>query len=288
LRTFEPECDERRTDGDRHAGATAHSERRRHRAAGEGDLRVLACNGSPVPAEVIEMDARASAARFGFWAALTTAVLTVVTFALAITAIPDAGRNCQANCAAYPFASDHIASQFPGDYLWMVPAMVLMLAFIALIAAVHQVASRERKVYSLIGLCVAAIAASVLLIDYFLQFTVMPLSLEKGQLEGWALFTQYNPNGVFLALEELGFLLMSVTFLAIAPVFAGATKSERVLRWLLTGSFAATLAALGVVCAFFGIDRQDTFEITAISIVWLTLLVTGPLMAVVFRRLARP
>jgi hypothetical protein len=233
------------------------------------------------------MDTRSTAARFGFWAALATAALTVVTFGLAITAIPDAGRNCQETCATYPFSSDLIAAQFPGDYLWMVPAMVLMLLFVALIAAVHQFATPDRKLFSLIGLCMAVVSAAVLLIDYFIQFTVMPLSLEKGQLDGWALFTQYNPNGIFLALEELGFLLMSVTFLAIAPVFIGATKVDRALRWILTGSFGVTIGALGVVSAFFGLDRQDTFEITAISIVWLTLVITGPLIAVAFRRSAR-
>ena len=232
------------------------------------------------------MDTRHAAARFGFWAALTTAALTVVTFGFAITALPDSGRNCQENCASYPFAGDQVASQFPGDYLWMVPAMVLTLAFIALVAAVHQFAPRDRKVFSLIGLCVAVVAATVLLIDYFIQFSVMPLSLEKGQLEGWALFTQYNPNGMFLALEELGFLLMSVTFLAIAPVFVGRTKIEGALRWILSGSFVVSLAALAVVSVAVGLDRQDTFEILVISIVWLTLVVGGPLMAVVFRRAA--
>lgn len=233
------------------------------------------------------MDTRSSAARFGFYAALATALLTVVTFGFAITAIPDAGRNCQQNCATYPFSSELIASQFPGDYLWMIPAMLLMLAFVALIAAIHLFAPAERKVFSLVGLCLAVVAATVLLIDYFIQFTVMPLSLEKGQLEGWALFTQYNPNGVFLALEELGFLLMSVVFLAIAPVFVGATKLDRAVRWVLVGGFAATVAALGIVSATFGLDRQDTFEIAAISIVWLTIVIAGPLMSLVFRRATR-
>jgi hypothetical protein len=232
------------------------------------------------------VDTRHAAARFGYWAALATAALTVVTFGFAITAIPDSGRNCQQNCATYPFASDQVASQFPGDYLWMVPAMLLMLVFIALAVAVHQFAPRERKVFSLVGLSIAVVAAAVLLIDYFIQFSVMPLSLQKEQLEGWALFTQYNPNGVFLALEELGFLLMSVTFLAIAPVFVGRTRVERALRWILSGSFAASIAALAVVSVAVGLDRQDTFEIVVISIVWMTLVVGGPLMAVVFRRAA--
>lgn len=77
-----------------------------------------------------------------------------------------------------------------------------------------------------------------------------------------------------------------MTFLAIAPVFVGRTKVERALRWTLSGSFAASLAALAVVSVAVGLDRQDTFEIVVISIVWLTLVVGGPLMAVVFRRAA--
>jgi hypothetical protein len=33
-----------------------------------------------------------------------------------------------------------------------------------------------------------------------------------------------------------------------------------------------------------GIDRGDRFEIAVISVVWLTLIVTAPLVAVIFRR----
>jgi len=233
---------------------------------------------------VSDIDGRRSAARLGFWLAVVTPILTIVTFGFAITAFPNSGRGCQTDCATYPFAGEIVASQFPGDYMWMLPAMALMLLFVALIAAVHQFAPASRRVFSLVGLCLAVVAAAVLLIDYFVQFTVMQPSLEKGQLEGWALFTQYNPNGLFLALEELGFLLMSIVFLAIARVFDGATKVDRALRWILVGSFVATVVALVAVSASFGLDRQDTFEIAAISIVWLTLAVAGPLMAIVFRR----
>jgi hypothetical protein len=41
---------------------------------------------------------------------------------------------------------------------------------------------------------------------------------------------------------------------------------------------------LVVVSVDRGIDRGDVFEIIAISIVWLTLIVVRPLIAVVFRR----
>lgn len=217
-----------------------------------------------------------STSRFGVIAAVTTSVLTVITFALALMALPDK--------EPYPFATATIAAQWPGDYLWMVPAMLLMLSFVALIAAVHEHAPPHRRIFSLVALCVAIMSATVLLSNYFLQFSVMQLNLEKNQLDGWALLTQYNPNGVFIALEELAYILMSLALLAIAPVFSAAGRAERALRWLLTLNFVAVLVALVVVSAARGMDRGDTFEIGVITIVWLTLIVAGPLMAVVFRR----
>ena len=185
-----------------------------------------------------------SAYRFGFWIAIAVAVLTAATFALALTALPDK--------VPYPFTDPVIAEQWPGDYLWMYPAMVLMLLFVALVAAIHVCAPPARRVFSLIALCVAVLAAAVLLVDYYLQASVMQTSLEKGQLDGWSLLTQYNPNGVFIALEELGYLLMGVVFLCLAPVFVGTTGVERALRWLLGASFAASVLALVVVSAVEG------------------------------------
>jgi hypothetical protein len=57
---------------------------------------------------------------------------------------------------------------------------------------------------------------------------------------------------------------------------------------LLVLSFACTVGAVAVVSAVSGFDRGDTFEIAVISIVWLTLIVAGPLVAVALRRLTCP
>jgi hypothetical protein len=218
----------------------------------------------------------ASGFRFGFWIALATSGTTVVTFALALTALPDK--------VPYPFTSEVIARQWPGDYYWMFPAMLLMLVFVALLAAVHESAAPEGRLYSRLAFGVGAIAASVLLIDYYIQATVMPISLEKGQLEGWAMLTQYNPNGAFIALEELGYLLMSVVFLCLVPVFRGGSHAERGVRWLFLLSFGSAVLSLVVVSAVRGIDRADVFEIAIITIVWLTLIVGGLLLSRIYRR----
>ena len=205
--------------------------------------------------------------------------MTVLTFALALTALPDK--------VPYPFTDPVIAKQWPGDYFWLSPAMLLMLLVVGWVAAIHVWSPSRARVFSLIALCLAVASAVVLLVDYFLQVGVMPISLEKGQLDGWAMLTMYNPNGVFIALEELGYLLMSIVFLCLAPVFVGESGVERALRRLLAASFAASLLALIAVSAVKGIDRGDTFEIIVVSIVWLTLIAAGILIALVFRRGAR-
>lgn len=218
----------------------------------------------------------AAKSRFGHRVALATAFVTVLTFGLALTALPDK--------VPYPFTSQVIADQWPGDYYWLFPAMILMLLFVALVAAVHEHTPPERKVYSLLALAIAVIAAAVLLIDYYIQATVMQPSLEKGQLDGWAIFSQYNPNGIFIALEELGYLLMSLVFLCLVPALGNGTRLEKSLRWLFLLSFASVLLALAVVSAFLGNDRGDVFEIAVISIVWLTLIAAGLLLARLFKR----
>jgi hypothetical protein len=224
----------------------------------------------------VDLATTSAARRFAFWISLATVAVTIVTWVLAMTALPDV--------VPYPFSSKAIVDQWPGDYLWLAPAMVLMVLFVAFLVAIHQNAPPQRRTYSLLGLCVGVIAAAVLLITYYIQVTVMQPSIEKGQLDGWAMLTMYNPNGVFLALEELGYLLMSVAFLCLAPVFMHATRLERSLRWLLVASFVLSIGALMAVFAMQGIDRGATFEIIVISIVWLTLIAGASLTAVVFRR----
>ncbi|MGC5585040.1 hypothetical protein [Ornithinimicrobium sp. W1665] len=222
---------------------------------------------SPVPVD--------RAARSGARVALATGALTLITFALALTALPDR--------VPYPFTDEVIAAQWPGDYLWMYPAMVLMVLFVALVATVHERTAPERRVHSLLAVALAAIAAGVLLVDYWVQVTVLPVSLAKGQLDGWSMLTQYNPNGVFLALEELGYVLMSLALLSLVPALPTGTRPARVLRRLFVGSAVAVAVSFAVVTALEGPDRGDTFEILVISLVWLTLLVASPLLALVLR-----
>ncbi len=64
----------------------------------------------------------------------------------------------------------------------------------------------------------------------------------------------------------------------------GENRLERVIRWLFIIAFPAVVASFAVVSRVHGTDRQDTFEILAISIVWSVLIVGCALLAGIFKR----
>ena len=232
--------------------------------------------------EVSTESLTATSNRIGLYSAILTALTTLVTFSFAIIALPNSGAGCRENCVEYPYVNT--LSEFPRDYLWMPPAMLLVVVYVILVVSIHAYAAQHKKIYSQIGLSFALIAAGILLSDYFVQFSVVPISLMNQETDGIALLTQYNAHGVFIVLEELGYLLMSLSFLFLAPVFANEGRLASGVRWIFITGFVLTMVFLAVISVIYGLDRMDRFEIAVISIDWLVLVINGVLLSLVFRR----
>ncbi|MCU0489262.1 MAG: hypothetical protein MUE67_09955 [Anaerolineales bacterium] len=226
-----------------------------------------------------------SANQVGFYSSLAVAILTLVTFGFAIVAVPISGANCLEGCIDYPYL-DTVA-QFPKDYRWMPLASLLMLVYVVWTAALHALAAPHKKIFSQVGLVFASMAALILVSDYFLQFSVVPISLMSGEIEGITLLTQYNAHGIFIALEELGYLLMALSFAFMALALANRSRLETAARWVFASGFGLAVIALTAFSVLYGLDRQDRFEVVVISIDWLVLLVNGTLFSVLFGRIIR-
>jgi hypothetical protein len=222
-----------------------------------------------------------SANQVGLYASIAVALLTLVTFGFAIVAIPISGANCLEGCIDYPYL-DTVA-QFPKDYRWMPLASLLMLAYVVWTVALHAATAPRKQIFSQVGLIFASMATLVLVTDYFLQFSVVPISLMSGETEGITLLTQYNAHGIFIALEELGYLLMALSFAFMALAMGNHSRLEAAARWVFAGGFGLALIALIAFTALYGLDRQDRFEVAVISIDWLVLLVNGILLSLWFR-----
>lgn len=161
-------------------------------------------------------------------------------------------------------------------------AVIQLLVYMIWLVSLHACAPQPKKIFRQIGLVFGLMAGLILVSDYFVQFSVVPVSLMNGEMEGITLLTQYNPHGVFIVLEELGYLLMSLSFVFLAPAFSGKTRLETAVQWIFIAGFVLALVALGMVSFNYGLERQDRFEVAIISIDWLVLFINGFLISRVF------
>ena len=73
--------------------------------------------------------------RFGYYSALVTAILTLLSFGFALYAVPISGANCPGDCVEYPYLDT--VGRFPRDFMWMPLAILLLLSYVTWMASIH-------------------------------------------------------------------------------------------------------------------------------------------------------
>jgi len=228
------------------------------------------------------MTAKKHNLKFAWFSSLAVVIMTVITWGFAMVAIPPAGPFCPGDCMEYPFSD--LLDYYPRDYYWMYLAILQVFTYILFMVANYFIAREEKKTYGFSSVTFSIISAVVLLIAYFVQFSVVPVSMMKGETEGIALLTQYNGHGIFIALEELGYITMSISFLFLAFVFPRVTRLEKAIRLVLLAAFPLIFMAFVIYTLRYGIERSYRFEVVAISVNWIVTISTGILLSKYFRK----
>jgi hypothetical protein len=226
-----------------------------------------------------------SVLKTGYYSSILLAFVTFVTFAVAMTAVPKSGPFCLGNCIDYPYLDS--LKFYPGDYYWIYLAIGQICIWMIFMVSFYFISFRGKKIFGFISISFMLASSIILLADYFVQITVLPISLMKGETDGIALLTQYNDHGVFIALEELGYLLMSISLLFLAFVFPRGNKLERAIQITFLLPFILSIISMVFFSLKFGIDRSYRFEIAVITINWLALIIVGILAGVYFKRQLR-
>jgi hypothetical protein len=243
-------------------------------------MEIRAMSSLPV-IENRERLAQKGAMRFGFWSAILLAILAATDFALGIATPPRSGPYCIGNCIVFPYTD---AAQFvPRDYYWVLQGILLAPVFVVVVGCIQSCVQAGKRHLGLIALCFASISAAVLAIDYFIQFQVAEPSLRLGETSGLGLFTQYNPHGLFIALEDLGYLALSVAFVFTGAAFPGAGGLGRAIRWIAVAAGLLGFVSFVGMTWRFGLNLEYRFEVAIITITWTALLVLGILFAFFFR-----
>ena len=159
-------------------------------------------------------------------------------------------------------------------------ALFLLLA----VCLLHWVPPQQR-LSATIAVCFAVIGATVLVTDYGTQLTVLQPALLTGETEGLSASTMYNPHGVFIALENVGYAVIGVAFVFLGGALAGgSSRLERAVRWVFTVGGVLILATLVLFAAIYRAELDYRFEVMSLSITWLVLIVSGTLLTIVFGR----
>lgn len=228
------------------------------------------------------MNAERTNLRFGRYASLAVVIMTVITWGFAMTAVPPAGPYCIGDCMEYPFSD--LLDYYPRDYYWMYLAIFQVFAYLLYMISNYVLARTERKIFGLSSVAFSIITAMVLLIAYFVQFSVVPISMMKGETEGIALLTQYNGHGIFIVLEDLAYITMSISFLFLAFAFSPESRLEKAVRLIFVLAFPLIVLSFVSYTILYGLDRSYRFEVAAITVDWLVLISTGILLSIHFRK----
>ena len=159
----------------------------------------------------------------------------------------------------------------------------ILFVYLIFIISNHSISRNESKIFSSISTAFALISTIVLLINYFVQFSVVPISMIKGEKDGIPLITQYNDHGIFIAMEELGYITMSISFLFLGLIFTSKNRLERSIRFILFFQFLFTVLSFIYYSLKFGIDRSYRFEVATITINWLTVIIVGILISILIK-----
>jgi hypothetical protein len=182
----------------------------------------------------------------------------------------------------YPFPD--IILYYPRDYYWMYLAIFQLFAFVIFIVTNHYIVNAAKKLYTFLSISFALISSTVLLIAYFTQFSVVPISVMKGETDGIALITQYNEHGLFIAMEELGYITMSIALFFLAFAFSKNSRAERIIRIILISQLILTFIAFIFYSIKFGIERSYLFEVATITINWLVIIIVGIMIGLFHRK----
>jgi hypothetical protein len=201
-----------------------------------------------VPAQKIDQrrvhaSAAITTAKIGLWAALL-ASLCSIGYGIAVIFLLVSSLTAQSPAQGWTGIDDFVAAFQPVQMLPVIPSLLLVPAFTALMVSIHSYAAEEKKIWSQLGLAFTLIYAALAALNYMIQLLPVWRSINNGETEGLAMFVGGNPHSIFWGLAY-AYIFMNLAMLLSAPVFEGNPLEKRIrLLFILNGlSGVITLAS---------------------------------------------
>jgi len=129
---------------------------------------------------------------------------------------------------------------------WAIPCFLLTFCFLFMMICIHTLASREKKLWSLLSLVFAITDTVILSVCYYIKVVVVEYILVHHSNEGlifW-LFAPPYPHSIPGAIEGIGYLFMSMSLIFASRLFSG-NRLSKWIKWTflfsgLTGFIVST------------------------------------------------
>jgi hypothetical protein len=107
-------------------------------------------------------------------------------------------------------------------YLAQAAMLVFALSFVVMVLSAGNLVSGEKQLLARISSAFAVVFAACTSIHYFIQLSVVPLSIGHQQTEGIEQFVQANPYSAIAGINILGWtLFLSLSCIFLAMVYSG-------------------------------------------------------------------
>lgn len=136
------------------------------------------------------------------------------------------------------------ASTALGLAVLLTPSLLLGPAFLLMVVSIHELASPERRVWSLAAMAFAIAYLVLTGVTYFVQLTWITPRLAAGRIAGMEPFLFVPFDSFLYAVDILGYSFMSVATLLAAPVFTGPGVARVARRFLMANGLLLPFIAL--------------------------------------------
>lgn len=180
--------------------------------------------------------------KVGFWSSVSVVIFTII---FTIAFIPYMATLKWVDIASFA------ASFRTLPYLaWVIPCLLLALAYPVLTSAIYLIAPTQKKIWGLLGLVFGTIYSAVLTTNYWLLMTVVRSALENNFTEGLGWYVVGSPYSITNTLEGIGYGFMGLSTIFAGLVFSGSKGDNWIRRSLV---FNGLSGLLGVVFGAFGV-----------------------------------
>ena len=132
-----------------------------------------------------------------------------------------------------------------GLALLLTPSLLLGVAYLTLMAAVHVRTAPPRRVWSQAALAFATVYVTLIGLVYFVQLTLVAPRIAAGRTAGIELLLFIPFDSFLYAVDMLAYSCLSLSMLFAAPAFADAGPIERSARtWLRVNGLLLPFLAL--------------------------------------------